>query len=376
MKPLLKKTLAYVGYPAFYVFAIGASFHLTFPDERLKDRIEAEFDSRQPMGEGVRLEVGHASPSWFNGIEAEDLRFIDLNAEAQAEKAKEESRAAGAKAKPAASAKAAGSARALGTAKAPKDGDSGEVAAASAMAIDELSVNISLLKALVGIVAVSFDADAFGGTLSGEFSKSEEEQSVQLELDGVGVDGLPVLKDLVGLPMRGTLSGAVDVMMPERKLAQAEGSLNLIINDLRVGDGKAQILKAIALPLVDVGSIEIRAEVTAGVIRILKLSASGKDLDVEADGKIRLRDPLDRSLMELSLRFRFSDGYKNKNDMTRGLFGSNGIPGLLDLDPKVKRAKRDDGFYAWRVSGLMSKPSFLPESTRKPTTRRGASTKP
>ena len=52
----------------------------------------------------------------------------------------------------------------------------------------------------------------------------------------------------------------------------------------------------------------------------------------------------------------------NKSDLTKSLFGSGGTPGLFDLDPKNKRAKRPDGFYGWRVSGTMGKPVFTPSA--------------
>ena len=59
------------------------------------------------------------------------------------------------------------------------------------------------------------------------------------------------------------------------------------------------------------------------------------------------------------------DRYANKNDLTKALLGTPGstAPGLFDLDPKNKRAKRADGFYGYRVSGGLSAPSFLPNPT-------------
>jgi hypothetical protein len=51
-----------------------------------------------------------------------------------------------------------------------------------------------------------------------------------------------------------------------------------------------------------------------------------------------------------------------KNDMTKGLFGdpATGAGGLMDMDPKVKKARLPDGFYGWRVSGLVSALGFQP----------------
>ncbi len=380
MRPVLRSVLTNAGYPVFYLVAMAGFFHVTFPDERLKERIESEFNERQPMGEGVRLEVGHASPHWFNGIELEGVRLIDTTAEAEAAEAAEEQRKAASSTKPkhgaekqsapGASASAGQVPSAVPAAAQPSGVPGTPPGNSEGMVVDELTVSVSVLRALLGTVAVVFEAEAFGGSFQGSFAKSDELQTITAELDHVGVGGLPLFRDLVGLPMGGTVSGAIDLVTPEQKLAKAEGTMKLVIDDLKVGDGKAKILKTIALPLVNVGRLELEAEVVAGVLRIVKLNAAGKDLDVEADGRIRLRDPVDRSMLELNLRFRFADSYKNRNDMTRALFGGDGVPGLLELDSKVKRSKREDGFYAWRASGLMSRPSFLPESGSRGATRR------
>ena len=151
--------------------------------------------------------------------------------------------------------------------------------------------------------------------------------------------------------------GTIDLKLPESKLSKAEGKIDLKITDLSVGDGKAKIRNTIALPKLDAGEMTFTAEATDGRLKIEKLSAKGKDIEVVADGSVRLRDPMDQSLAELSLRFAFSDAYKNKNDITRGLFGAPGssMPGLFDLDPKTKRAKRPDGFYAWRLVGPLGR---------------------
>jgi hypothetical protein len=39
------------------------------------------------------------------------------------------------------------------------------------------------------------------------------------------------------------------------------------------------------------------------------------------------------------------------------------MPGLFDLDPKMKHAKRPDGSYGWRATGALSRLNFLPQPT-------------
>ena len=118
------------------------------------------------------------------------------------------------------------------------------------------------------------------------------------------------------------------------------------MDNLRVGDGKAKVLNAIALPEVNVGRVNLSATIAAGRLKIEKLNAKGSDLDLEIEGGARLRDPVGTSMLDLSLRFRFSDAYRSKNETTRGLLGEPGSksPGLFELTPEVQKSKRPDGF--------------------------------
>ena len=331
MTPRQKKILKGVLYPVFYIFVLFLFVYWTFPFERLKDRLLVEFNARQPVGPGVRMEIGDLSGYWLSGIEAENVRMIgptkpeddDDPPEGDKEKKKPE----------------------------PK-----------VITIDQVHARVSLLRLLVGTTHVSFGADAFGGELAGFTSDANDGRTIELELDGVGVGDLPMIGDVVGLPMTGSMTGTVELVLPEQKLSKANGKISLKAIDVTIGDGKAKIRDTIALPKLDAGELVLEAEVTEGTVDIEKLSAKGADFELEADGKIRLRDPFESSLIELSLRFKFSDAYKNKNDMTRGLFGApdSKVPGVFDLDPKNQRAKRPDGFYAFRVAGPLSKVDAQP----------------
>jgi type II secretion system protein N len=129
------------------------------------------------------------------------------------------------------------------------------------------------------------------------------------------------------------------------------------VTGLAVGDGKAKIRDIIALPKLDAGELVLAADVKAGQVKVTQLSATGPDLELSADGNVRLRDQPDQSYLNLTTEFKFTDRYTNKDDITKALFGRSGA---FDLDPKNRRAKRADGFYAWRVSGALSRPTFAP----------------
>jgi type II secretion system protein N len=236
------------------------------------------------------------------------------------------------------------------------------------MRIDSVHARVSLLRLLFGTVHVNFGATAFGGEVSGFTSDADGGRKLEVDIEDLGLASVPMIGDLLGLPVGGSLGGHVEFLLPESKLAKAEGKVDLKFSALSVGDGKAKVLNAIALPKVEVGDVTFQATATAGNLKVDTLSAAGKDLDLQADGSVRLRDPSDASTLSLSARFKFSDRFMNKDEMTRGLFGTPGssMPGLFDLVPQNKQAKRTDGFYGWRVNGSLGHPTFLPSSLGGP----------
>jgi type II secretion system protein N len=315
LTPRLRKILVIVGYVAFYFFALVMFFYWTFPYDRVKERIVRDFNARQGGPDGMRLELDDLSSYWLSGIEAEGLRLIT----------------------------------------APEG--TGKDAKPHVTSIESAHARISLLSLLIGRRSVSFGADAFGGSLDGHISDSDEERVVEIEFDELDLGQTPMLAGLLGLPVAGALSGTVELTTPEARLSKAEGKISLKLAGLTVGDGKAKIRDIIALPKLDAGTLTLEAEVKNGTVKITQFGGSGPDIEVAADGAIRLRDQPGQSTLQLTSEFKFTDRYTNKDDITRALFGPSGA---FDLDRKNRAAKRPDGFYSWRVTGTLDRPHFTP----------------
>ena len=76
-----RKALRFMGYSTFFWTFFWLFAYLTFPYERVRDRIvqEVEFPkdargNRRPSG--YQLEIVDLQPSWFTGIEARGVRII------------------------------------------------------------------------------------------------------------------------------------------------------------------------------------------------------------------------------------------------------------------------------------------------------------
>jgi type II secretion system protein N len=328
LSPRARRWLRLAAYPLFYCFCLVLFARLTFPYDRVKNRVLTEFDARQTGPNAKQLEIDDVSGYWLFGVEAEGVRLITPAAE-------------------------------------KSGGDPGEAKPKPrVLSIDALHGSVSLLRMIFGTTAVDFGLEIGEGVLEGNFVQNSDMSELALDITDLSVTGLGPLEEIIQLPLEGTLAGHAEFLMPEGKLQESEGKLDLSIDALQVGDGKAKIRDTIALPKLRVGTLKLTAEAVQGKLDLKELSANGPDFQLQSDGSVRLRDPFNTSVADLRVSFKFKDGYKNKNDITRGLFGApdSNVPGLFDLDPKIKRAKGADGFYGWRAAGQIAKMSFTPAS--------------
>ena len=165
--------------------------------------------------------------------------------------------------------------------------------------------------------------------------------------------------------MQGKLAGTVRLTMPEGKASKGTGSVSLEVQDMAVGDGKAKIKGALALPKIEVGTLDVRRR---GQGRRPEDHASwsraAKTSRCRATGAITMRETGDGfAAATLQIRFRINDAYRAKSDITKSLFGAPGsnAPALFELaDPKIKQSKRPDGFYGWSFRGPLSRPEIFP----------------
>ena len=320
-----KRILRYVGYVAFYLFALLFFAFVTFPFDRLRTRIQNEFNASQTGPNPLSLRLGHLSSYWVSGVRADDVDLIAPPSPIPPEDPSKPNK--------------------------PK-----------VMRIDTLHARVSLLRLLFGTVHLNFGADAFGGEVSGFTSDADGGRKLEVDIEDLSLANAPLLADMLGLPIGGTLAGHVEFLLPEGKLSKAEGKVDLTFSGLSAGDGKTKVLNAIALPKVEVGDLILKATAVAGALKVDQLSAAGKDLDLQGDGSVRLRDDFNQSVMSMNARFKFNERFTNKDDMTRSLFGAPGssVPALFDMVPQNKHAKRPDGFYGWRVNGTFAHPTFVP----------------
>lgn len=323
----MKRILAWTGYPLLYLGLFILFAYWTFPYDRLKERLEVGFNaSQQDSPEPSRLEIAEATWSWrFPGLVLSDIAIIGPE---------------------------------------PKPTTEGEpLPARREVRAAEVYARVAPLPLLFGTTDVTYAVDGFGGSIDGRLTMGSDANHLVAEFNGVDPGQLPQVAELLELPLSGSMTGVIDLRLPQGNIAQAEGTVDLEITDLKIGDGTTKIRDLLALPPIDAGTLRLKATTSEGRVKIDEFQTQGEHLEATGEGRIRLREKLAMSLIEqLSLSFKFSDKYRDLDDTTRGLLGKPGdtAPALMDLDPKVKSAKQPDGSYAWRVSGTFGRLLFSP----------------
>jgi type II secretion system protein N len=307
-------------YPLFYLVCLLVFASLTFPYAKLKEHIAQSFNAQQRATAGQQeLQIDSMSGHWLSGVHMKGVRLFVGSSEPGQPPQKIE--------------------------------------------VDEATLRYGILSSLFGSGDLTFDVFAFGGEVSGTYETHDKDQAVEVTLENIEVGRVEPLVSALGAPLQGKLGGTVKLLMPEGKASKGSGSVSLEVKDAVVGDGKTKIKGALALPPIIVGTIALAGDAKDGTLKISKLVAGGKDLDLQGEGRISMRELATDSLCDAQVRFKVNDGYRAKNDVTKSLFGAPGssAPALLELaDPRIKQSKRPDGFYAWTIRGPLGRPDLNP----------------
>lgn len=323
MKERLKRIAPKVGYPLFYLFALFVFLSWTFPYDKLKERIVTTFNAAQRNSPApTELRIEELDSSWLTGVKATGVKLTSPSADPT---------------------------------KAPAE-----------IKIDEARARISLLGLLIGNKDVSFRIEAFGGVIKGNFEDTGKERNIDVTFDDVDMSKIEVIAANVGFPIEGKLVGTLKLQLPEGKASKGNGTVNLEIKDMFAGNAKELTVKTplgpFTLPRLKVGNFTVTGDAKDGILKLTKIGASGGDVDVTGDGRVQLREVATDAHLDVNLKFKINDGYRNKNDKTKMLFGAPGSKDkpMLEMDPRMAKSKTADGYYGLKIGGTLAKPDPQP----------------
>lgn len=337
MKERLKRIAPKVAYPLFYLFSLALFLSWTFPYDKLKERIVSTFNAQQRRSSApTELQIEELDSSWVTGVKAKGVKLISPSADPK---------------------------------KPPTE-----------LKIDEARARISLLGLLVGNKDVSFRIEAFNGVIKGSFEDTGKARNIEVNFEDVDMGKIDAIAANAGFPLEGKLVGSLKLQLPEGKASKGNGTFNLEIKDMFAGDAKELTVKTplgpFTLPRLKVGTFSVTGEAKDGILKISKASASGGDVDVNGGGRVQLREVATDAHLDVNLKFKINDGYRNKNDKTKMLFGAPGSKEkpMLEMDPRMAKSKSSDGYYGLKVSGTLAKPDAQPAGGGVPVPGLGGAT--
>lgn len=288
----IRQILKWTGYPLFFVLCFLFFAYKTFPYERLADRIVQE-----ARAQGYEIEIIDLTHSGLTGLTFEGLRLI-VPAEEEGSP--------------------------------PLD-----------LVLDELTVSTSLFSLISDTKSFSFDAELAGGDAEGDVTLGEADMEVDVEIEDVDLGALPGLRRFIKIPLAGVLNAEVVLAMPS-EVAESTGNVELTIEGLIVGDGKSKLeipgWGGLTLDPADAGNLELVAQIEEGIAQIERATAHGKDLELDVLGRIRLLRPLQRSDLNVMLRAKIQDAYKERSAKVATMLelASSGLKAALTTDGAIQ----------------------------------------
>jgi type II secretion system protein N len=296
-----------VAYVAFSLFALVASFFLTFPYEALRERLRMEAE-----GAGYFVRIGSMGPGFFS-VRASDLQ-LSKTADANAEKPPEPLR------------------------------------------IDSVSVGPTLFPPGVSVRAKLLD-----GTVSARVS-GVSNVGVLVTLDDLDMSK-GNMKGFSGIDFSGTIGGELDMKVPrasvgggpaEPDFGAATGSFALDTKGLTVNGGTVSMVlpmygaepTPLDLPKIAIGDLGAKLTFDKGAGKIEDLHTKSADLEISATGTLKLAKRIEYSEPNIEVRIKAEPEFVKR----LGLIGS--ALSMIGPDPK------DPNFRLGKLTGYLGRPNF------------------
>jgi type II secretion system protein N len=147
----------------------------------------------------------------------------------------------------------------------------------------------------------SFKADAYSARFTGSFTAGAS-ISLKLETENTDLAKLTPLSE-AGLNIKGIAKSLyLKLTMPNQRLSGSDGQVQLSGKNLVFDPGPLAL--PMALPILNLGDVEIRGTISHGQLKIEKFQVGGAkgDLEVQASGTITLSDMLALTRLDIHLR--------------------------------------------------------------------------
>jgi hypothetical protein len=190
---------------------------------------------------------------------------------------------------------------------------------------------------------------------------ADEEEAVEATLVGHRVDALAsslplgsvdILQSITGAPVKGTLDGSLMVLLDASGQRLLDANIDLEVKGTTIGPGPLPFdtgFGRFEVKLTTVGDLVVKAKVEENKLQIENVSTTGPDVVFEAAGYMTLGNTIAGSSARINARVKPSKDFLTRND----------LQGMLDIDPKVRRAKSGE-YYGFIINGPLTRLKPIP----------------
>lgn len=214
--------------------------------------------------------------------------------------------------------------------------------------VPEMKVGVSYLSLLAGNLESSFIIKGTKGGVEGDLSVSKDDILMDAEFSQFSLSHVPYIKEMILLPLEGTVSGIVDMHWSTKEMNNTHGKVKLDLNDWKIAPGKIGPFMGAELevPMVVLsekkgGKIEL--EIEKGRVNMKQFLLPGPDLKLQLAGRIQLQPRFNLSRVTLSGSFNFSPAVQE-------------VFGLIVV--MIDKQKNEQGEFPLSISGRITKPEI------------------
>ncbi len=219
---------------------------------------------------------------------------------------------------------------------------------------NDVTIHFNVVALMRGFADTTWSGRVAGGSVNGRYKSVPDEGVLSADIADVAVGRVPVISAPGGVPLDGKLTVKADLNAPKNLMAQANGSIAFTLDEATLGDGKAQVAvpgmgEGLTIPKIAIGKLAGTISVEKGKATLHDVRAHSKDLEVELDGYLELRDPISLSVVHAYLKVKPSDALLKRDPKIEGMVMMGGAV-----------ARRNDGFYGFTITGVLSSLAALP----------------
>lgn len=216
------------------------------------------------------------------------------------------------------------------------------------LTFDWVSIRARLIDFVFGGTGGTVTLPLGRGEARVQVSDQNKKITSSATVDDVELAMVPAIQAGTGMLVSGIANLNADVELHLNEVNKSAGLIELTIDELELLKGSK--VGKFPLPFgLTLGNIDWTVPIEAGKVLFRHQKVEGSDVEVDIDGDITLSQQLDRSRLNLIVKFRPTSALLQR-EKTLSLLLNN-----------IQRYKGRDGFYTYRISGTIKHPRSFPE---------------